>query len=406
LTHAVGSLCFEIFALPGAEPLLRAITDEIHYLDFPQACAFYNRFKQWAADPRDYALLAANDRFFLLTGMLGRRDAIHPWIYDRCREVEEAPYGHLDLWARYHYKSSIITVAGTIQEVIRDPETTVCIFSHTKGIAKAFLRQIKTELEINEALQKACPDVFYADPRKESPKWSEEEGLIVKRKGNPKEATVEAWGLVDGQPTSKHFKRLKYDDVVTPASVTTPEMVAKTTAAFELSDNLGIGAETQREVAGTRYSFSDTYADMIDRKIFKLRLYPATHNGRKDGRPVFMPDSEWKRILVAQRSTVASQMLLNPAAGNEAAFDMSWFKPYEVRPSILNVYILTDPSAGRKKTSDRTAIAVIGVDVAKNKYLLDGYRHRMKLSERWKCLRTLHKKWSQTRGVQHCLCRL
>jgi hypothetical protein len=76
---------------PGAEPLLRAITDEIHYLDFPQACAFYNRFKQWAADPRDYALLAANDRFFLLTGMLGRRDAMHPWIYDRCREVEEAP---------------------------------------------------------------------------------------------------------------------------------------------------------------------------------------------------------------------------------------------------------------------------------------------------------------------------
>jgi hypothetical protein len=36
--------------------------------------------------------------------------------------------------------------------------------------------------------------VLWADPVKESPKWSEDEGIVVKRKGNPKEATVEAWG--------------------------------------------------------------------------------------------------------------------------------------------------------------------------------------------------------------------
>ena len=32
--------------------------------------------------------------------------------------------------------------------------------------------------------------------------WSLDGGLVVKRKSNPKEATVEAWGLVDSQPTS------------------------------------------------------------------------------------------------------------------------------------------------------------------------------------------------------------
>ena len=98
---------------------------------------------------------------------------------------------------------------------------TVGIFSHTRPIAKAFLRQIKNELERNEWLKELFPEVLWEDPRK-APKWSEDEGIVVKRSSNPKESSVEAWGLVDGQPTSKHFGALVYDDIVTRESVTTP----------------------------------------------------------------------------------------------------------------------------------------------------------------------------------------
>jgi hypothetical protein len=96
-------------------------------------------------------------------------------------------------------------------------------------------------------------------------------------------------------------------------------------------------------------------------------------------------------------------MLLDPRAGNVAVFQAEWFKSYEVRPSRLNVYILCDPSKGaRGARSDRTAIAVIGIDVAGNKYLLDGVRHRMQFSERYQFLKQFYEHWRDQEGVQSC----
>ena len=212
--------------------------------------------------------LALTDLFFLGVYVLNRPDADNAWVFARAREVQSAPNGYLDLWAREHHKSSIITNWLTIQDIINDPEMTFGIFSHTWPIAKQFLRQIKMEFERNEWLKELFPDVLWANPRKESPKWSEDEGIVVRRKGNPKEA----WGLVDGQPTSKHFGALVYDDIVTRESVTTPDMISKVTAAWELSTNLGSMGGIRR-FAGTIYHFSDTYAALRKKGVATPRIF-------------------------------------------------------------------------------------------------------------------------------------
>jgi len=350
------------------------------------------------------ARLGRGDRYFLVTRILNRKDLRHDWLYARCREVEKNPDGYLDLWAREHGKSSLITFAGIIQEILNNPEITIGIFSFNKPTARKFLRQIKYEFESNETLLHLYPGIFYADPKKESPRWSEDNGIVVKRQGNPKEATVEGHGLVDGQPTGAHFLLRVYDDVVTVDSVTSPEMVTKTTEAWSLSDNLGArGGEGLARAwhIGTRYHFGDTYTAMIEMGAVKPRIYPATHDGTRDGKPVFLPEHVWDDKKKKQTSSVlAAQMLQNPAAGNNAIFQKDWLKFQDIRPATLNIYILCDPASSKKKGSDRTAIPVIGVDSAGNRWLVDGYHHRMTLSERYQAIKGLRKVWQAMPGVQ------
>lgn len=236
-----------------------------------------------------YRRLATSDLFFLLVYVLGRTDiGKEDFLYARCREVQNSPNNHIDLWAREHYKSTIITYGYTIFELMQNPELTFGIFSHTKSLAENFLKQIKREFEDNQLLKDLFPDVLWENPQKQAPTWNVSDGIILKRKSNPKECSIEAHGLVEGQPTGKHFNRLIYDDVVTLASVATPDQIEKTTTAYRISLNLGAHGGKKR-IIGTRYHFNDTYdAIMKSEKSLVPRIYPATVNGKIDGDPIFL----------------------------------------------------------------------------------------------------------------------
>lgn len=316
-----------------------------------------------------------------------RADMDRDWLFDRCREVQAAPDGYLDLWAREHYKSTIITFGLTILEILashgEDPlieeELTFGIFSHTRPIAKAFLRQIKVEFETNERLKRWFPDILHADPRKDALKWSEDEGITVKRTSNPKEATVEAWGVVDGQPTSKHYRRMIYDDMVTKESVTNPDMIKKTTESWELSRNLAAVGGTSR-YPGTRYHFLDPYSVMLKRGI-KARVYPATADGTASGEPVLMSRETLANKRLEMGSTFNSQMLQNPSPDEDAYFKKDWFRWYDQRPKHLAKYGASD-FAVTAKGGDFTVHVVVGIDPDDNLYVLDVWR-KQTTTDQW-----------------------
>lgn len=346
--------------------------------------------------------LLRTDLYFLIWYGCKRKDIEDPWLFDRCREVQENPNGYLDLWAREHYKSTIVTFGKTLQDILAShgdnplpewddfPEPTFGIFSHTRPIAKGFLTQIKVELENNMLLKQVFPDILYMDPQSKSPKWSEDGGLVVKRKSNPKESTLEAHGLIDGQPTSKHFVVRIYDDVVTERSVTTPDMIKKVNDQWGLSLNLGVDGGFERYV-GTRYRHNDTY-DVI-MKHTRVRRYPATDNGKADGNPIFRSMAWITEKKRAGSYIFACQQLLDPKADSLMSFNEEDLRYYTITPTKTNNYILCDPANSKKKESDYTSFWVIGAGEDGNLYALFILRDRLGLIERGDVLFKLHKEF-------------
>jgi len=349
--------------------------------------------------------LCRTDLFFLLWHVLRRKDMSHTWLLARCREVQNEPNGYLDLWSREHYKSTIITYGKTIQDILAshgdEPlsewnglEPTVGIFSCTRPIAKGFLRQIKREFEQNDLLKGLFPDIIWSNPSKDAPKWSEDDGIVLKRKSNPKESTIEAWGVIDGQPTSKHFNIQIYDDLVTIDNVRSDDMIMKTTDSWALSLNLGAEPTIRRHV-GTRYHFNDTYGEMIRRSAVKTRIHPATIDGTMEGEPVLLSKeslSEKRRMMGIY--VYNAQMLLNPIADRSQGFRREWVNFHAKTDGTgMNKYILVDPANEKKDSSDYTVMLVIGLGADNNYYVLDMLRDRLNLTERTHHLFRLHRKW-------------
>ncbi len=342
--------------------------------------------------------MCRTDLFFLLHHLCQRIDIERPWLFERCREVQADPNGHLDLWARDHYKSTIITFGQTLQDVINyileGRQITIGIFSHTRPIAKAFMRQLKREMEQNKLLPELFPEVFWDDPKSQAPKWSEDDGLILKRRDNPKEATIEAWGLVDGQPIGKHFTHLIYDDVVTMESVNTPDMIKKTTDAWAMSTNLGTQDGISRYI-GTRYHFNDTYREIIARGAALPRIHTATTDGTPDGEPVLLTREQLQKKRRDQGPYIfASQMLQNPRADETQGFRREWLRWHTGGEfTHCNRYIIVDAASEKKKESDFTVMAVLALGPDENYYLADLVRDRLNLTQKADWLFRLHKKW-------------
>lgn len=354
---------------------------------------------EWKEIYNIVASIAPDDLFFLLYFVLDIKEVNDPFVLARIYEFQEKHDMTLDLWPRGHFKSTIVTFGSPIQKLLKDSSKRICIFSMTRALALGHMRRIKTTIENNELLKNSFPDKFYKNPIQQSTKWSEEVGLIIKRKKIFTEASIEAWGL-DNLPTGKHFTDIHYDDILDARNVNTQAQIDKTTYNLGLSMQL-VHKKYEMCAAGTFYSMKDTYHAMIKTKLWKSRVYPAEvdeKGGWKlDGKPVMMSPEE----LLKRRSDLYvyfCQMLLHPVPQSDQKFNRLWIKFWTAKTKRppMNMYILVDSAKKTEKRHDYTVMMVIGVDALRNYWILDIVRDKIDVYGRWKKLSELVKSWGVT----------
>lgn len=297
--------------------------------------------------------------------------ANHPFWVEFCRRMEVRGKKPRLIWAaREHAKTTVVTIAQTIQDIVKDCEERIAIFSFSQKAAVKIFRAIKQILEESQFLKDCFADVLWDKPEKQAPKWAEETGLIVRRRGFYKEATLEAWGLIEGMPTGGHFTKRKYDDVETADFTYTPEITQRLKDQFDMSQNLGT-IEGTHDVLGTPYHHEGllTYLEgkLLDGEpLYEFIRYPATEDGTPNGKSVWLPEHTLaERRAQLPRAQYFSQYLLNPTPKGVETLDPQLLQDIEPQnlPGRLYKFIAIDPAGTSKDgKGDSWGIICAGVD--------------------------------------------
>jgi hypothetical protein len=322
---------------------------------------------------KTYRSLILNDLYFIVQFVLEIPKANHPFVVQACRDIQEGPKDMtLDIYAREHFKSTIITISETIQHAMANPEDAQGIFSYIAPRAEDFLFSIKQTFEQRAILKFCFPDIVWQKPETEAPKWSLDSGLVLKRKTTRKEASISAHGLVEGLPTGFHFERRVYDDIITEDIADSPYMIETVKRKFDSSQNCGTDFGTHR-VVGTPYAHNDPLdyvkrklipGDIEEKRLYILREKPATDDGTRTGKPVLLSEDYLNKLRAT--STFDCQQLLNPTPADTRKLEGKYLQPIEPKFIPRNVvrFQIVDPAGDDKNKgkSDAWAAAIIAVE--------------------------------------------
>jgi len=336
-----------------------------------------------------YRALILNDLWFVLYFVVkpwasdsGREMVNRPFVVNACREIEDGPKDFtLDVWARFHYKSAILTIAETIQHCLGHPDDSNGIFSFKSAVGKNFLFSIKSIFENDRMLPVCFPDVVWGNCPKEAPMWSVDGGLVLKRSANRKEPTIGAYGLIEGMPTGLHFERMIYDDITTEDIGRSLDVMSDVKQKFDSSRNLRSIVGSTHRVIGTYYHHSDPLIYVRDKKrvlpsgekapSYTLRFKPAVG---KDNGPVLMNPEDLESMKGEPGSLQAHvyncQQLLNPTPEGDRKLNPDYLNRIEARlvPKDLYRFMLVDQAGDfetnkiKDGSADSWAVAVIGVE--------------------------------------------
>ena len=213
-----------------------------------------------------------------------------------CWELE-GPRNMLILFPRGHLKTTIITIAHTIQWILNYPDIRMLISTATGDQCKKMLNEIKGHFQFNNKFRLFFPD--YCPVAKRAADFgSQEEFTVPNRQKHRKEPTLSTCS-VGKVIAGAHYEVIKNSDLVDKENVKTPNQIADVIGHFGYLNPLLERSERApyhgwTDVEGTRYDFGDLYGRLLDSGTYNCLVRP--RDAQDSVWPDRFPPSELTRI--------------------------------------------------------------------------------------------------------------
>lgn len=258
--------------------------------------------------------------------------------------------------------------------------------------AKMYISAIKDHIDNNDILRLICTDEedkYILNPDKNAAGgWTEDRVLLKNRtKLGMKEPSLFV-SAVDNNRTGMHPDVIIMDDLVSEATVTTPEQRNKTKTHYKFSLSL-LERNGLQVVIGTRYHMDDLYDELLQNEGFNCIVRPAILPNGKCYFPSKYPIEVLKELRRDQGADIYnSQYMLDPTNEEDAVFkivnlnyyaddEFEEIKTKEGDTAIASnikfqqVFVLTDLAITQNKRSDFTVIMIVGITHDKHVYVID-----------------------------------
>lgn len=295
----------------------------------------------------------------------------------------------LILIPRGHLKSTLITIGYSLFRIVNDPNIRILILNATWQMAVDFLTEIKRNLIGNEKLIE-----LWGELAQNPPEWSQDRITLNRTDMNIKGPTVWATG-VDSNLVGSHPDMIIFDDVVNRDNTQTREQIDKVILRYkDALDLLEPGG--QLIVIGTRWCEGELYDWIMDKDneihhSYDVLVEKAFEGNIETGEgfiPLWPDKFSLKELKDRLREKgwyeFSSQYLNDPVPDQDADFKRAWFQYYdreELKGKDMMTLISIDPAIALKKSSDFTAMAVVGIDAFTNLFVKDVVRGHFRPNE-------------------------
>lgn len=345
----------------------------------------------------DLAELGRTNLFFFSKGILGFKDMTDRCHGPLCEFADRHPSRFkMMLMPRDHFKSSVITIAGSLQRVVRDSEHRQLISNESSTNAERFLRAIRQQAEGNKIFRALYPEILPKDFRKV--RWNDSE-LDFARQGHYPEPSIDSIGMT-GASTSRHYTHITIDDPISEEAVKSEKVMNDTITRLSGFTALLVKPNTDSMWwVGTRWAMWDCYQWAMEKfgsqmgKFFRSVIDPV------DGELIF-PELISHDTLALKRDLLGeyrySCLYMNnprntdiqdlnvddlkfyrwlPDGGLEL-YDRKMTIHRQLRVSDLSIYVTVDLAPAETASSDRNAICCVGITPWNEVIVLDMFVKR------------------------------